>query len=137
MITGGELITRILRAHGVGTVFSLQASGHRSDWKTGCVDGKDGLICPAGSEETWRSDNRSSLVADIGWIVGVGGVGGGVANAIGGRASNRSLRASASPTSCASPRTRARPPTRVELHLCSPAVALARRRKPRAESAPG
>lgn len=63
---------------GVGSVFGAQALGARSDWTAACVEGGDDLTCPVSADEALRKDNRSSLIADIGWIVGAGGVSGGL-----------------------------------------------------------
>ncbi len=63
---------------GVGSVFGGQALGARSEWTGACLEEASGLICPTGAEEAWVRDNRSSLIADIGWVVGAGGAGAGL-----------------------------------------------------------
>ncbi len=82
---------------GVGAVFTGSALGARSDWSEPCVDGKAGLTCPEGSADAFKKDNRSSLVADIGWIVGVGAIGGGVAIALGSKGGANDVRLAAGP----------------------------------------
>lgn len=78
---------------GVGSVFGGQALGARGAWTEACVEGQQGLICPSGAQEDWSRDNRSSLIADIGWIVGAGAGAGGVIVVAVGRAEPVGLQA--------------------------------------------
>ena len=66
---------------GVGAVFSGLAMSARGQWRAMCVND----LCPAEASPLIRQDNRRGLVADLGWLVGVGALGGGVAIAIGGK----------------------------------------------------
>lgn len=83
----------------VGSVFTANALGNRSEWTGQCLEGTDGLICPTGAAEAWKKDNTSSLVADIGWVVGVGGLGAGVAVTLGSKKGNSDLTLAAGPGS--------------------------------------
>lgn len=79
---------------GLGSVFTSSALSARSEWTSACLEGNDGLICPADASDAWARDNKNSLIADIGWIVGVGGIGGGVALTVaGGKNSDLTLAA--------------------------------------------
>jgi hypothetical protein len=66
---------------GVGAVFSGMASQARGQWRSLCVDD----LCPSDAEPFIRRDNTQGLVADVGWVLGVGMLGGGVAVALGGK----------------------------------------------------
>lgn len=67
----------------VGAVFGGMATQARGQWRSLCVDG----LCPSEAEPFIRRDNTRSLVADVGWVAGVGLLGGGVAVALGGKKS--------------------------------------------------
>jgi tetratricopeptide (TPR) repeat protein len=70
---------------GVGSVFTAKALGARSEWTSTCVAGTAGMLCPESAEQPWTRDNRSSVIADIGWVVGLGAIGGGVVLSLGGK----------------------------------------------------
>jgi len=74
MATGGAGL-------GVGAVFSGLALGARAQWRALCVDD----LCPAEAAPFVKQDNTRALVADVGWVVGVGALGGGLAIALGGK----------------------------------------------------
>lgn len=78
---------------GVGSVFTGRALGARAEWTEACVESSAGLTCPSGVSGAYIRDNRSSLVADIGWAVGALGVGGGVVVTLGGRSSDLTVAA--------------------------------------------
>ena len=78
---------------GVGSVFTARALGARSEWAALCVDGADGLVCPSTATDLHKRDNTSSVVADVGWVVGVLGVGTGVVVTLGGRSSDLTVAA--------------------------------------------
>ena len=67
----------------VGTVYTLRALDNRSQWKGLCTTSDGGPLCPASAEEPWRQDFRDSLVADIGWGVGLGALGAGLVVTLG------------------------------------------------------
>ena len=60
-----------------GTVFALQARGARAEAASLCV--ADNGVCPTEAESLLRADRRSSILADVGFALGVAGVAGGVA----------------------------------------------------------
>ena len=76
---------------GVGGVFTATALGARGQWRSSCVDAAGEVLCPEDAQSAWKRDNAHSLVADIGWVVGLAGVGGGVAVTFGGGASDVTL----------------------------------------------
>lgn len=67
----------------VGTVYTVRALNGRSQWKGLCTTSDGGQLCPVSAEDPWRRDNRNSLVADIGWGVGLGALGAGLVVTLG------------------------------------------------------
>lgn len=63
---------------GTGTIAGVTALGARSDARALCVDAASGLYCPTDASAALQKDKTASLIADIGWVVGVLGVAGGV-----------------------------------------------------------
>ncbi len=68
---------------GVGAVFTGLTLQSRAQWKELCVD----RLCPTEAESFIKQDNGRGLVADVGWIVGIGALGTGVAISLGGKGS--------------------------------------------------
>ena len=69
---------------GVGSVFTATTHSARSQWTSECADGPSGLLCPDSSRAAWQRDNTHGAIADIGWVVGLGGLGGGLLVVLGG-----------------------------------------------------